>query len=316
MVGEVSLRRKASVGTGLIIMCLLFGACTSDGANGDQARPRGDDSVIVIGAYDFTESSILAHLYARALRGGGYPVELLEQGAPREIMEPALEQSFVDLVPEYQGTALTFLSLGRETAPTQPEETHRLLAEAFGARAIAVLDFAPAENKNEVVVTKPTADRYQLETISDLQRVASGFVFGGPPECPDRPLCLLGLEETYKLEFEAFQPLDAGGPLTVAALEGGEIDAGILFTTNPEISEKALVVLRDDLGLQPSENVVPVVRQEILDAYGSELARLLDSVTARLSSAALRDLNERVELRGDDPAEVAAEWLEQEGLGN
>jgi osmoprotectant transport system substrate-binding protein len=301
--------------TWVIALALALVACTSNDEPGpdtqsqDTGRPR-----IVVGSFDFAESRIIAEAYALALEDAGYPVERLASVASREIMEPALEQGFVDFVPEYQGTVLTFLNLGRATGNWNPEETHELLTLAFGGRGIDVLEYARAENKNEVVVTQETADRYNLETISDLRKDAPNLVFGGPPECPARPQCLLGLEETYGLEFKAFQPLDVGGTLTVAALEGEEVDVATLFTTNPEIAAKGFVILKDDLNLQPSENLVPVVRAEISETYGEDFERVVNSVTRKLSTADLRQLNGEVEIEGEVPAEAAREWLAEEGL--
>jgi osmoprotectant transport system substrate-binding protein len=302
--------------TGCIVaIAIAFVACTSNGEpssdaqSEDTGRPR-----IVVGSFDFAESRILAEAYALALEDAGYPVERLASVASREIMEPALEQGFVDFVPEYQGTVLTFLNLGRATGNWNPEETHELLTLAFAGRGIDVLEYARAENKNEVVVTQETAARYNLQTISDLRKHASNLVFGGPPECPARPQCLLGLEETYGLEFKAFQPLDVGGTLTVAALEGEEVDVATLFTTNPEIAAKGFVILKDDLNLQPSENLVPVVRAEITETYGQDFERVVNSVTRRFSTADLRQLNGEVEIEGEVPGEAAKEWLAEEGL--
>jgi osmoprotectant transport system substrate-binding protein len=307
-----ALRYTAWTATAMVV---LVAACTSDANQEDpvdqkdNGRPR-----IVIGSFDFAESRILAEAYALVLEDAGYPVERLGSVASREIMEPALEQGFVDFVPEYQGTVLTFLNLGRTTGNWNPQETHELLTLAFGGRGIDVLDYAGAENKNEVVVTQATAARYDLKKISDLRKHAPNLVFGGPPECPARPQCLLGLEETYGLEFKAFQPLDVGGTLTVAALEGEEVDVATLFTTNPEIAAKGFVVLKDDLNLQPSENVVPVVRTQISEIYGEDFAGVVNSVTEHFSTADLRQLNGEVEIEGEVPAEAAREWLLQEGL--
>jgi hypothetical protein len=108
------------------------------------------------------------------------------------------------------------------------------------------------------VVTGATASRYRLRTISDLARAAPGLVFGGPPECPERPDCLPGLRRTYGLRFRAFAALDAGGPLTRQALEGGDIGAALLFSTDPAIRARHLVELADNRDLQPAENQRPV----------------------------------------------------------
>ena len=296
-----------------LISILLAAGCTDD-SDARNERVNTAASAIVVGSFDFSESQILAEAYASALESHGFRVRRLGEVASREIMEPALEQEFVDLVPEYQGTALAFLSPDAPPAARGPQETHDDLSHAFADRGIAVLDFAPAQNRNEVVVTDATAKRFGLESISDLQRVASGMVVGGPPECPSRSLCLQGLDQTYGLRFEAFLPLDAGGPLTVAALNGGEIDVALLFTTSPAIPAHDFVVLDDDRHLQPSENVVPVIRKKVLDIYGDELADIVNSVTARLSTATLQKLNRRVEVGNHDPIDVARAWLEEEGI--
>jgi len=301
--------------TWAIAVTIALVACTSnDEPSSDNPSRDTGRTPIVVGSFDFAESRIIAEAYALALEDAGYPVKRLGSVASREIMEPALEQGFVDFVPEYQGTVLTFLNLGRATGNWNPEETHELLTLAFGGRGIDVLEYARAENKNEVVVTQETAARYDLESISDLREHAPNLVFGGPPECPARPQCLLGLEDTYGLEFKAFQPLDVGGTLTVAALEGEEVDVAILFTTNPEIAAKGFVILKDDLNLQPSENLVPVVRNEISETYGDDFERVINSVTRRFSTADLRQLNGEVEIEGEVPAEAAREWLVEEGL--
>jgi osmoprotectant transport system substrate-binding protein len=302
--------------TGVALVCTaLFVSCTSDPDSiAQDQEPSSQSPSIVIGSFDFSESRILAEVFGRALEDQGYPVTRLENVASREVMEPALEQGFVDFVPEYQGTALTFLGLGRVVPVAGTRETHRKLTKVLGDKGIAVLDYASAENKNEVVVTQTTADRFHLTNISDLRAVASQLVLGGPPECPARPLCLEGLKNTYGLSFKEFRSLDAGGPLTVAALEGGEIDVGILFTTSPAIPIRRLTVLEDNRNLQPSENIVPVVRKQVAEAYGREFTELVNSITDRLSTDTLRRLNQRVELGGEGPGEVAHRWLLLEGL--
>ena len=91
------------------------------------------------------------------------------------------------------------------------------------------------------------------------------MVLGGPPECPKRPYCLIGLKDTYGLTFKSFKPLDVGGPLTVAALDQNKIQVATLFTTNGAIASKGWVLLKDDKHLQPADNVTPLLRNEIPD---------------------------------------------------
>ena len=171
-----------------------------------------------------------------------------------------------------------------------------------------MLASAPAEDANAIVVTPETAARFGLSTVSDLGSVASGMRFGGPRECPDRPLCLPGLERVYGLDFKEFVPLDAGGPLTVAALVAGQIDVALLFTTNGDIRVRHFVVLQDDRGLQPAENVTPVVRSDALARFGQGLNEAVDRVSMSLTTDALAGMNQAVS-RGKAPADVAADWL-------
>ena len=138
--------------------------------------------------------------------------------------------------------------------------------------------------------------------------IASNLVLGGPPECPQRPFCAIGLEETYGLTFKEFKPLDAGGPITVTAIQNGSVDVGLLFTSDPAIAVNGFVLLEDDKGLQLADNLVPVLRQEVLDAT-PEVAGILDALSAKLTQEALTDLNKQVAVDQSDPADVAGAWL-------
>ena len=176
------------------------------------------------------------------------------------------------------------------------------------------LDAAPAQDANAFVVSRATADRYGLVTLSDLTAVADSLVFGGPPECPSRPLCLEGLDRVYGITFGDFVSLDAGGAVTHQALASGGIDVALLFTTDPALDGAELVELADDRDLQPSENVVPLVHEDVVDQWGDELVARIDETSTRLTTAALRQLNEEVATGKDDIPTIAARWLAAEGL--
>jgi hypothetical protein len=141
-----------------------------------------------------------------------------------------------------------------------------------------------------------------------------GLVFGGPPECPGRAYCLPGLKRAYRLRFKAFIPLDARGPLTRQALEAGDIGVALLFTIGPDIPARHLVVLADDRGVQPAENVTPLVRRDVIVRYGPHLVAVHNKVSALLDTGTLRALDARVELAGQDPRLVAGSWLRTHGL--
>jgi osmoprotectant transport system substrate-binding protein len=291
------------------VAALLAGCRSADAPSGPDVPP----GTVRIASFDFAESRLLGEIYATALDQKGFEVVHVPVVGPREIVAPALEQGFLDFVPEYLGTSLAFVSLGKIKPSARPSPVHEALTRVYAKRGVAVLDYAPAQDHNGVAVTQETADRLGLEKVSDLQGVAGDMTFGGPEECPERPLCLKGLEDVYGLDFAGFLPLDAGGPATVAALESGEVDAALLFSTDPNIAVEGFALLSDDMDLQPAENVVPVVRAEIVQRLGPRFTRVVNSVTERLTTAELRDLNERVQLDGRPSSEVALAWLTEEG---
>ena len=135
------------------------------------------------------------------------------------------------------------------------------------------------------------------------------MVFGAPPECPDRPYCLIGLESTYGLSFGRVEEINTRAA-TATALQSGEIDVGLLETTDARLADGRFVLLQDDKGLQPRENIVPLVRQRMIDEYGQTLTDAVDAVSARLTTADLVELNRRVEIVGMTPAQVADDWLD------
>ncbi len=138
--------------------------------------------------------------------------------------------------------------------------------------------------------------------------LASTLILGGPPECPERPFCAVGLKDVYGLEFSEFKPLDAGGPITVEAVEGGQVDVGLLFTSDPAIAVNGFVLLEDDKQLQLADNIIPVLRQEVLDANAG-VADVLNTVISRLSQEELTNLNKSATVDGKAVPDVARDWI-------
>jgi osmoprotectant transport system substrate-binding protein len=297
-------------------LMVALSACTSSSGNvpsaaGLASRPG---AVITVGSFDFPESVLLAEIYGQALAADNFPVRILPDLGPRELVDSALMSGLVQLVPEYAGSALEFFSLGRLSATSDAEAANRALTGSVAGRGLVPASPAPAQDANAIVVTAATAARYGLRSIADLARLAPGLMFGGPPECPGRAYCLPGLKRVYGLRFKTFTPLDAGGPLTLQALEEGDIGVALLFTTDPDIPARHLVVLADDRGLQPAENITPLVRRNVIARYGPNLLAALNTVSALLDTGTLRALDARVELAGQDPRLVAGRWLRAHGL--
>jgi osmoprotectant transport system substrate-binding protein len=285
------------------------------GAGAAERATRGNlhDKVVTVGSFDFAESRLLAEIYSQTLEGADVRVRRAFGLGPREFVAPALAAGLVEFVPEYAGTALRFLSLGNADPGADVTETRAALLQALKGRHATALTPAPAQDANAFVVTRETAARYDLNTLSDLESVASQLTFGGPPECATRPLCLIGLRQVYGLRFDEFVQLDAGGPTTRQALRNREVDVALLFTTDPAISNAGLIELQDDRALQPAENVTPILRTEVVDEFGSSLVDPVNEVSTRLTTEVLRDLNEQV-ARGESVRTVASRWLGVQGL--
>jgi osmoprotectant transport system substrate-binding protein len=300
-----------------IWLVIALTACTSAGGNSSSAdgEPAGQPGmVIAVGSFDFPESVLLAEIYGQALAADKFPVRIMPNLGPREVVDPALMDGLLQVVPEYAGSALEFFSLGRQSATSDTGAASRALAESVAGDGLVAASPAPAQDANALVVTAATAARYGLRSISDLAKVAPGLVFGGPPECPGRAYCLPGLKRVYGLRFKAFTPLDAGGPLTLQALETGYIGVALLFTTDPGVPARHLVVLADDRGLQPAENITPLVGRDAIARYGPRLLATLNTVSALLDTGTLRALDARVEIAGQNARLVAGSWLRSRGL--
>ena len=185
-----------------------------------------------------------------------------------------------------------------------------LLALIVGACSSGGSSPTPAASAAASATPAPSAS---AATSPSGATLASTLVLGGPPECPQRPFCAVGLEKTYGLTFKEFKPLDAGGPITVEAVKNGQVDVGLLFTSDPSIAANGFVLLADDKQLQLADNLVPIVRQEVLDATPA-VADLLNGWTAKITQEVLTDLNKQVSVDQKDPKDVAKAWLAANGL--
>ena len=295
----------------LVLVSLATVACGSDDDSADPATKR----TVVVGSAPFSESVIVASMYAGALENEGYRVSLRKGLGQREIYLPALQQgganNGIDLVPEYVGTLLEFVNKNAGEASGDVQESVKKLRGHLEGMGLAALEPSPAADQNAFAVTKATADRLRLRRLSDLAPVAANMTLGAGPECPTRPFCQPGLERTYGLRFRAFRPLDSGGPRTVEALKAGDIDIGLVFTSSAAVADPGLVVLEDDKKLQTADNLIPAIRADVVD---DNIREILNKVSAALTTADLIQLNKRADVDKQDPEVLAAEWLQQHGF--
>ena len=298
--------RTPVLGAALIALALVAAACNGSGEDGDgDGESRGE---ITVGAVAFAENQILGEMYAQALEDAGYEVSRQLSLDSREILQPAIESGEVDVAPEYLATLSAFL--GGETS-TDPDEQVEILQPLLEEHGQTVLDYSEAIDTNAFVVTRETADQFNLSAVSDLQGVAGDMSLGGPPECPEREFCIPGLRDVYGVEFGQFVPLDVGGPLTVEALSNGEIDVGLLFSTDGAIPANDFVLLEDDMSLQQADNIAPVVRSEVLN---EEIRGILDSISEALTTEKMTSLNAQVTVEVGYRADAARSFLEEEGI--
>ncbi|MBI2774134.1 MAG: ABC transporter substrate-binding protein [Chloroflexi bacterium] len=289
----------------ITILGVLVAAC-GGGASGPKPA-------VIVGSTNFYEQITLGELYAQVLEANGYQVTRKFNLGNREIVQPALQSGQIDVLAEYLATLVKFLDKNAKLT-TDKAATEKTLQGLLDPKGLTVLAAADATDQNGIVVTKDTATRLKLTKVSDLAAVAKDLVFGGPPECPQREFCALGLKSTYGITFKDFKALDAGGPLTVAALEGKQIDVALLFTSDPGITAKGFVLLDDDKHLQLADNIAPVVRTDLLKKDSGDIKKLLEQVSAKLSQAELGDLNKQVAIDKKDSKDVAAAWLKKQGL--
>jgi osmoprotectant transport system substrate-binding protein len=289
----------------LLLLGMLGTACGSTAAEPSPATEPTTEAV-VIASYDFQENQILAEVYAEAARRDGVPVVVDHGIGTREVVAPALQQGVVHAVIDYLGTALVFARPQTEPGERSPGELHAALRLTLGAHGVTVLRAAAAEDQNGFAVARSFVDEHGVQRLSDLAPLAPQLRFGGPPECPERPFCLQGLREVYGLEFGEVEAMPSR-VATVEALVAGRIDVGLVETTAARLAVAPIVLLDDDRGLQPHENVVPLVRTDVLERWEG-LEPAFDAVSARLTTEALVELNRAVELDGLSPAEAAAQW--------
>jgi osmoprotectant transport system substrate-binding protein len=294
----------------LVLLLVTLTACAAD-QPGPFVTTKADPERIQFASYDFSENQVLAAVYAEAVRRAGLPVELQQGIGTREVVRPALQQGVVDVVIDYLGTALDFSRPDQPPLRRTPEELHADLARTLGGRGIAVLDAAAAEDQNGFAVTTAFAAEHHVGRLSDLAPLAAGLTFGGPPECQDRPLCLPGLKNAYGLRFGEVRNMPSRAA-TVEALVAGEIDVGLLETTDARLGRAPVLLLLDDRSLQPHENVVPLVRAPVLDRWGQRLRDALNATSARLTTQELVSLNQAVEVDGRTPEQAAKQWWDRQ----
>lgn len=312
----------------------LFAAPRFGRAQGDPVR---------IGSKDFTEQFILAEMYGLLLENAGIPFELNTNLGGTGIAHAALVNDEIDLYPEYTGTAYTFGGiLGDEGLPFPPPslsatpaagtpmaeatpsadgafsaldlEVYRIVSEEYKARFDLVwLEQTPFNDNQAIAVKRSFSEERGVTTLSQLAEIAGELTISAPSDFAERQDGLLGLQRVYDGGFADIELLAVAPELKYQAVENDEAQVVLAFGTDPQIADLDLIVLEDDKGLFPPGHVAPVVRQETLDAYPN-LADALNAVAPLLTGEVMIGLNARAALEGEEAADVARSFLEEQGL--
>jgi len=295
-------------------LALALTACGGGGdplssGSGQTSGAAAPNDTVVVGSANFVESQILAEIYAQALSAKGVTVEKRLNIGSREAYIPALQDGSIDLIPEYSGVLLQYFDKAADE--TAPDAVYTALQEALPDNLV-VLDKSAAEDKDAIVVTRETATQLNVKSIADLAPQCGNLVFGGPPEFQTRPDGIPGIQKTYNCSFKEFRSLDAGGPLTVAALKNGDVQAADLFTTDASIETNDFVVLDDPSNNFAAQNILPLINK----AKASDTVKsTLNEIATKLTTENLTALN--AEAAGEakpSPETVAKNWLSENGL--
>ncbi|MCW2928283.1 MAG: hypothetical protein JWM86_2251 [Thermoleophilia bacterium] len=311
------------VGAGTMASGMIAGiGAPSAGAGGPLPR-------VVVGSKDFTESVVLAELYAQALEAQGHPVERRFNLGATAVADAALRRGEIDVYPEYTGTALVAV-LGQkvpkagggaqrvagappiDAAMALNDAVERRVRAGYGKRGVRVLASTPFSNGNAIAITRKTAKRYHLETLSDLGKVSGKLRFGAIPGSDTRDDGLPILKRIYGIRFGKVQTLENG--IKYQALMDGKVDAVFGFETDGQIGANDLVVLRDDRAAWPPYHAAPMVRDEFAGRAGAAFAPTVDSVSRLLDAKTMRRLNAEVDEHHREPADVAREFLGTHGM--
>ncbi|MFJ3824378.1 ABC transporter substrate-binding protein [Streptomyces nodosus] len=303
-----------------IVGLLLVAGCMSGPSletRGRVTAPPGDSSRLTVGSAGFTESDVLAHLYALLLDKAGYTTSVLTV-ANRELYEPALESGQIDVVPEYAATFADWLNSrahGAEAAPVGSPDlavTMTALRRLAAPRGLTVLEPGRAVARNAFAVTRAYARRHGLRTLSDLGRSGLKVRLAAGDECVRRPYCAPGLKKTYGIDITGVDPKGVGTVQAKRAVRDGRDQMVLTTTTDATLDEFGLVLLADDRHLQNADYVVPVVNRS--RAGGAHVARALGALGPVLTTEDLTSLNRQVDGWRRLPEDVARSYLEDRGL--
>jgi len=276
---------------------------------GGTANAKTTAPTITIGTKNFTEQYVLGQLYKQALEAKGFKVAYKENIGSSELIDTAQKSGKINFYPEYTGVVA--LVLGHAKTPKSLAQNYTAAKAYEEKHGSTLLKQTPFYDSDSFAVLKKTAAKYGLKSIGDLKKVPN-LSYGGYPECDKRITCLLGFKQIYGLTKIKFVQL---GTIPVTKLiDSGKVTGGDIFTTEPAFATGKYGALVDTKHIFGFQNVAPVVKKDVIAAYGAKFTNTVNAVSAKLTNAAMIAMNKAVDVDKKKPAAVAAAFLKANGL--
>ncbi len=296
----------------LTALTLLFAACGSSSSEGSSSTTVPSGPAITIGAQDFPESLVLSEVYSQAFQAAGYKAGVQELGGYRDLLYGAFQSGDVNFALEYAASMYNFLAKPDSPAGTDVDKNISGVTPLLEAKDIAIAEPSAAIDTNAFVMTKAKSDELGITTLSDLAAKGANLKLGGPSDCETNAFCIPGLKRVYGVDLSgSFLALDTG---VADALAGNQFDVGVLFSTDPPVTDEKFVVLKDDKTMLAADNIVPVMSQALVDAYGQDFVDLVNKISAALTTENVAEMNKAYVVDREDASAIAKSFLQDNGL--
>jgi osmoprotectant transport system substrate-binding protein len=316
------MHRLLPVGAAVLALGLVLTACGDDDASSTSSSSEptaADKGAVTVITAGFTEIDVMANIYKELLEKSGYDVTVKKVGTREQYLDQ-ISAGKEDIVPDYLGSATNFMYSQEQKNPDAVVATADVAKTLAEARRLAepqklvVLNPAEATDQNAYAVTKEFAAQHDLKTLSDLGASGLPIVIAAPEECKTRPLCGVGLEKTYGIDITEYKPFPFGSATSKKEVTSGKAQLVQVSTTGTPLDQFGLVILEDDKGLQPAENLTPILGSASKIAGDEDAIALLNKLSETLTTADLAELNDAVDTERERAEDVAANWLESVDL--
>lgn len=300
------------------MLAVLVAACggTASQNSGGVNRSSGSKGSLTVADAGFTESEVLANMYADVLAKAGYKTNETSVKSS-EIFQSSLEKGDVAVVPEYVATYADQLNriINGANAPSVAspdlQKTYAQLKTLAAKRGLTPLTPSKAVDQNAFAVSKKFAKAHHLTTLTDLGKSGIPVKIASGPECATRPYCIPGLKKTYGIKVSGIDPLGVDTAQGKEAVAKGADQLALVLTTDATVDDAGLVVLTDDKHLQNADYLVPIVNTKKLTPL---IKTTLNKVSATLTTEELAQLNKQVDVGQQKPGVVASNYLKSKGL--